>query len=154
MSKGRKKTPANLKVLKGTYRKDRDNETTGSGSPVMVPPYFLSCRAKEIFNGLYQKIKAMSYSDNSHSDMLGLLALTLEEVELLTETLKDKSLSYETISTAGEKVHKARPEVKQRADAIRRSQSLLSEFGLSATAQGKIAFKKTQKTDNPFDEFQ
>ena len=152
--KGRKTLPTNLKVIKGTYRPCRDDKknTKGSGDSVMVPPEYLSARAKEVFNGLYLKIDSLKYSESSHSDMLGLLAMTLEEIEILSETLNGE-MSYKTISVTGEEVHKARPEVKLRSDAARRAQSLLAEFGLSSASSSKVTAKKEKPKNEWEDNF-
>jgi P27 family predicted phage terminase small subunit len=155
MAKGRKKIPASIHKLKGTFDASRHSETPGNENrdPAMVPPDYLPCRAKEIFNELYRIIESLGYSDSSHSNMLALTAITLGEVETLSGALKDKPLSYQTQSTTGDIVWKAMPQVKQRSDAIRRAQSLLAEFGLSASSMNKVSKITGKQAFNPFEQF-
>jgi len=156
MAKGRKKIPANIHKLKGTFDPSRHSETPGNENldTAMVPPNFLSDRAKAIFNELYLIIETLGYSDNSHSNMLALCAITLQEIEVLSEALNGMPLSYKTQSTTGETLWKAMPQVKQRSDAIRRAQSLLAEFGLSASSMAKISKSTDKQTFNPFADFE
>ena len=151
--KGRKVVPLAIKKMKGTARKHH-KKVKKADDPVMVPPPYLPARAKEIFQDIYKKIDIIGYADASHSDMLGILALTLDEIEQLTEILKESGLSYQITNAAGEQLWKSRPEQKQRAESIRRAQSLLSEFCLSAGSAGKISIKSTKKEeDNPWSRF-
>jgi|GEM_PF-3403988 len=143
--KGRKKTPAKVLQIRGTHRKSRHKDAIPAADTLMVPPGYLPARAKEIFQEIYEKINAVGYADASHSPMLGLLALTLDEIEQLTDTLKD-SLSYKITNAAGDILWKARPEQRQRSECVKRAQSLLAEFGLSAGSCGKISIK-TKNTE-------
>jgi len=152
--KGRKKTPAKVLQIRGTHRKSRHKEVTPADDTLMVPPGYLPARAAEIFLEIYKKIDVIGYADNSHSDMLGLLSLTLHEIEQLTDTLKD-SLSYKITNSSGDVLWKARPEQRQRAEAIKRAQSLLSEFCLSAGSAGKINIKtKKNNEENAWAKFE
>ncbi len=152
--KGRKKTPTKVLQIRGTHRKSRHKEVTPADDTLMVPPGYLPARAAEIFHEIYEKINAVGYADASHSAMLGLLALTLHEIEQLTDTLKD-SLSYKITNSAGDILWKARPEQRQRAEAIKRAQSLLSEFCLSAGSAGKINIKtKKNNEENDMAKFE
>ena len=152
--KGRKKTPAKVLQIRGTHRKSRHKDAIPAADTLMVPPGYLPARAKEIFQEIYEKINAVGYADASHSPMLGLLALTLDEIEQLTDTLKD-SLSYKITNASGDILWKARPEQRQRAEAIKRAQSLLSEFCLSAGSAGKINIKtKKNNEENAWAKFE
>ena len=142
--KGKKRTPLAVLKLKGTNRKHH-GDAIPAADPTMVAPSYLPARAAEIFLEIYKKIDVIGYADNSHSDMLGLLSLTLHEIEQLTDTLKD-SLSYKITNSAGDILWKARPEQRQRSECVKRAQSLLAEFGLSAGSCGKISIK-TKNTE-------
>lgn len=151
--KGRKPTPIQILKLKGTVRKERHKEPLPINDPTMLPPAYLPPRAKAIFMELFRSLEIVGASNACHSDMLGLCALSLYEVETLTEKLKTE-LSYQVTNAAGDKLWKARPEQKQRAEAIKRAQSLLSEFGLSASSCGKITIKPKEKENNQWKQFQ
>jgi len=151
--KGKKRTPLAVLKLKGTNRKHH-GDAIPAADPTMVAPSYLPARAAEIFLEIYKKIDVIGYADNSHSDMLGLLSLTLHEIEQLTDTLKD-SLSYKITNASGDILWKARPEQRQRAEAIKRAQSLLSEFCLSAGSAGKINIKtKKNNEENAWAKFE
>lgn len=157
MPAGRKPKPVNVLKLQGTYRPHRHDKSKEQGSDIdtcMIPPEHLSERAREIFNGLYQKLLDINGANTNYTDMLGLAAVTLEEVELLTKSIDKNGCSYMIVNAAGEELLKANPEVKLRADAIRRSQQLLNEFGLSGSSSMKLGTIKQNTTENSsFDEW-
>ena len=143
---GRKKTPDELKVVRGTFRKDRVNpDAPAPVSDAPKAPEFLSVRARQIFEGLVEKISAMGYASDSHTEMLALCAMRLEEVETYTETIRIEGSVYETTNQGGDPVFKARPEVGLRSQAMRHAQSILAEFGLSPASKGKVSVKQDKK---------
>jgi P27 family predicted phage terminase small subunit len=140
---GRKQLPKELKILKGTFQKCRDNKAApvaDIGLP--VPASWLSARGVEIFNGLVVKIDAMNYASNSHSEMLSMLALRFEQIEICTKKL-NKGYTYST--SLG--IIKLRPEVALLNEATRHAQSLSAEFGLSPASKGKVSVAEKKKED-------
>lgn len=81
--------------------------------------------------------------------MLALLASRLEEIEICTAVIEDLGRVYQTVSTTGATMHRARPKVGMRNEAMRHAQALLAEFGLSPAARSKVP-ATTPPDGNPF----
>lgn len=139
---GRPRKPDHLKIVAGTAQPCRMNKNAPKPSARdPEPPEFLNHRAQEIFRSLTGILKGMGVSSADHVDMLMMLAMRLEEIELLYDLVNDPSIGrvYITTNTMGDKSFKSRPEVAQLNNAMRHAQSLLSEFGLSPSAVGKVS---------------
>ena len=148
---GRKRLPAALKKIRGTYDASRDEpilpQTIFGAIP--APPTWLNLRASEIFRDVASiscKMKVMSAED---TNTMALLALSLWEVEELTEQIESVGYTVVSENRSGGTMQRINPLVTQRNDAIRRSQSLLSDFGLSPAARSKVTMNK-EIEDNPF----
>ncbi|NJL06967.1 MAG: phage terminase small subunit P27 family [Methylacidiphilales bacterium] len=113
-----------------------------------VPPEWLSARGAEIFSGLVGIISDMGIASASDTAALAMLASRLEEVEICTAIIEDAGRTYTTNSESGV-LHRPRPEVTQRSEAMRHAQSLLAEFGLTPAARAKVSVAK-QPEQNPF----
>ena len=89
----------------------------------------------------------MGYGSSSHSECLALLAMRLDEIEVLTKLIDKDGHIYMsetgTILPDGtpivRRLVKAHPAVAQRGEAARHSQSLLSNFGLTPASVLRIA---------------
>jgi phage terminase small subunit len=141
MGVGRKNLPKETKILRGTFRKGRENKSAPVVKSLLPePPAYLSDRAKEIFDDLVAEIDAMNYASASHAHMLALLALRLEEIEAFTAIIYGNGSGgcYEEEDRNGNASMKVDKVVTQRAESMRHAQSLLAEFGLSAAASNKI----------------
>lgn len=135
--KGRKKVPRALKLLKGTLRLDRLNVAAPEPEAALpVAPSWLPKRAAEIFATLTARLAAQRLASASHTETLALWALRLHEVEKLTAIIEREGGSFENVSEGGGTMHRLRPEVAQRNEAMRHAQALAAEFGQSpATAE-------------------
>jgi len=150
MPGGRKKKPDHLKVLSGTNQPCRMNpDQPKARDGVAQPPEWLSERGAEIFARLSATLSGMGISSPDDLDNLAMLASRLEEVEICTAVIEDAGRVYETENASGGVMIRARPEVAMRSDAMRHSQSLLSEFGLSPAARAKVSAGKKEE-ENPF----
>lgn len=118
-------------------RKPRDN-MPDPVSELPRAPDWLNKRATEIFGLLSGRLDMQQLASSSHTEMLSLLADRLEEIEDLRALIKKQGRTYETTSTQGDAVMKARPEVAMLNEARRHAQSLLAEFGLSPSAVNKV----------------
>lgn len=147
---GRKRKPDHLKIVSGTDRPDRMNP--GAPQPkadLPDAPEWLSARAAEIFLHLVGIIADMNIASASDTAMLAMAASRLEEVEICTAIIEDSGRTYQTKTKDGDVMHRSRPEVAQRSEAMRHAQSLLVEFGLSPAARSKVTVN-TQPEENPF----
>lgn len=143
---GRKKTPDHLKLVKGTAQKCRMNpEAPAANVGTASAPAWLSERAAELFDQISATLLGMGIASPDDTHALSLAASRLEEIEILTAVIEDAGRTYQT--EAG--LWKARPEVAMRNEAMRHSQSLLAEFGLTPAARSKVSAGKPAEK-NPF----
>lgn len=149
MGGGSRPLPTALKQLKGTHQSCRDAPNTPPAnipSYLPAPPDYLNYRAAEIFRQLCVHLTGMKILNVEDIPMLGLLASRLQEVEEHTATIESEGFSYRT----NKGLWKARPEVAMRNEAMRHSQSLLIEFGLSPAARSRVSAQIGDKEKNPF----
>lgn len=147
---GRKRKPDHLKIVSGTAQPCRMNEDAPKGlDGALQAPEWLSKRAAELFDQIAAIIGEMKISSASDVAMLAMLASRLEEIEICTAAIEDLGRTYTTESTSGATMHRSRPEVGQRNEALRHAQSLLVEFGLSPAARSKVSVSKADD-ENPF----
>ncbi len=147
---GRKRRPDHLKVVAGTAQPCRMNpDAPASLTTLPVAPEWLSTRAAEIFAGLVSVIEEMGIASASDTAALALLASRVEEVEICTGIIEDLGRTYTTVNESGSEMHRGRPEVAMRSEAMRHAQSLLAEFGLTPAARSKVSANKKPES-NPF----
>jgi P27 family predicted phage terminase small subunit len=148
--KGRKRTPDHLKVVAGTDQACRMNPHAPV-APATLPsaPDWLSARATEIFDGLVATLDQMGIASSADTAVIAMAASRLEEVEITTALVEDNGRTYDTTTEAGGTMHRSRPEVAQRSDAMKHAQSLLSELGLTPAARSKVSASKKPE-ENPF----
>lgn len=150
---GRPRKPDHLKIVGGTAQPCRLNPNAPVPSKALpAPPAWLSERAAEWFLATLAILDGMGIASADHVDMLSLAASRYDEVLDCTAVVEDLGRTYTTVSMTGSITFKARPEVSMRNEAMRHLQSLLSEFGLSPSAVGKVSAPPGDR-GNPFDEF-
>lgn len=139
MTRGRKNTPKNVKVLKGTFREDRANDNMPDQAPDgMRSPTWLPVEAVEYFGVLKSRIEAFGLNSSSYTETLAMAALRLADIDRLTATIEKEGGVYKTKNIKGDTIYKSRPEVAQRNESLRHLQGLLAEFGLNPSAIQKI----------------
>ena len=150
---GRKRIPDRLKVIRGTAQKSRMNPRAPKAKKELPEaPTWFNRREKQLFGVLVDRLDAMGYASSSYTEMLALTAAALAEWETLSKLIRKDGTQYETTNTNGDTAFRPVPAVAQRADAMRRAQSLLAEFGLGPSASGKVSVPKGDKDANPFAE--
>ena len=143
----RKRKPDHLKIVSGTAQKCRMNaKAPPANTDLPSPPEWLSERATEIFYEYSAYLSGMRVLSFEDSGTLSLLASRLEEVEICTGIIEDIGRTY---TTNNGEIYRTRPEVAMRNEAMRQSQSLLSECGLTPAARSKVSVKD-KKNDNAF----
>ena len=159
---GAKVLPMNEKIAKGTFRKHREKGIPTPSEKLPIPPSWLNRRAKSIFRLMVRRIGEITVASMTHTESISILCSRLEEVQRLTKFIDENGSSYEkkAIVGRGESAHEiilgvyARPEVKQRSDAIRHLHTLLLEFGLTPSSLGRVKPKGDKgKVTNEFSEF-
>lgn len=113
----------------------------------MVAPSPLTVRALEHFDRIAAMLEKEGRSSQHFAYTVALLAQRISEIEVLQEILADLGSTYDTVSASGSVMHRARPEVTMRADAMRHAQSLLSELMLSPTAALRLGKAEKPKTN-------
>jgi len=141
-----KRKPDGLKIIEGTFRKDRSNPNAPSvPSGIPEAPAWLSERASELFASICAVLDSLNIVSPADECMIAMLASRLEEIETLTATIEDQGRTYRAESG----LWKARPEVAMRNEAMRHCHALLSEFGLSPATRNKVTANKSAQ-QNPF----
>lgn len=143
---GRPKKPPHLHLVEGTHRPDRHGPKDAVqplNPEPPKPPEFMSVRGAEVFDGLCGILKGMGLLTADHTIMLWLLASRIEECEQHQAIVEDLGYTFMKVSaTTQQLIPTIRPEARLRSDAFRHLQSLLSEFGLSPAALGKVSTAK------------
>jgi P27 family predicted phage terminase small subunit len=148
--KGRKRKPDHLKVIAGTDQACRMNpDAPASPQTLPVAPGWLTKRGAEIFDNIVALLDEMGIASSADTQVITLCASRIEEVEITTAMVEDNGRVYETTNESGQTMVRSRPEVAQRSEAMRYSQSLLSELGLTPAARSKVSVTKKPE-GNPF----
>jgi len=138
--KGRKRTPDKHKALIGTIRPDRQNANAPEPDPELPrAPSWLPRRACEIFGVLTARLDMQDLASKSHTEMLAMWALRQYEIEVYSEVIEREGATYESVTEQGGVMHRARPEVALRNEAMRHAQSLAAEFGQSPAMCQKVS---------------
>jgi P27 family predicted phage terminase small subunit len=152
MAVGRKTKPTALKLVQDTQRSSRANPAEPS-LPVAMPkaPETLSQRAKESWDLFAPQLVAMGVLTEADFSALELLCETRAEwLDASDEIDAHGRAVYESVDeNSGKLMIRTHPSVTQRADAARRMQSLLSDFGLSPSSRAKVGRANTGSKDDP-----
>ena len=151
---GRHSKPAGMKLIQGTFRQDRDTTShpVPSSAPAEPPSYLLK-EEKQYFFQFGNRLNDIGLNSSTYTEMIALVAMRTYEIAALSEVIEQEGMTYTTTSTVGDTVHKMRPEVGQRNEAIKNLQALLKEFGLSPASRTSIKIAITKTTgddDNPY----
>jgi P27 family predicted phage terminase small subunit len=147
---GRTSKPTHLKIISGTLRPHRENDAepvAAGGWP--ETPSWLSHAAAVIFMDTCGRMATLGTLSVEWSDAIADYASCLDEVRRATAIIEDLGATYASETKAGGTMFRARPEVGQRADAMRRAQSLRAELGLGPASKSKVSAKPPAPV-NPF----
>jgi len=137
---GRKPKDPALKLLAGTARADRalvPSEDVPLGP--MIAPMHLSDLAQLHFTTIAGMLEQQKRSSPHYAETVALLAQRLEQIQRWQAVLESEGDTYATMTAAGGRMVRARPEVKLLSDAMRHTQSLLGDLMLSPAAALRIA---------------
>jgi P27 family predicted phage terminase small subunit len=166
---GRKRKPDQFKVLEGTFRKDRANpDTPASDKKGMEAPPWLPADCLEHFLTVKERISVYKLDSASWTEAAALIAMRINEIEVCNRVIEQEGRTYksetgsETIidpktgeaKTLIKVMVKGHPIVAQKNEAMRHLQSLLSDFGLTPSAIGKVGSSgEGKKGSDPWGEF-
>jgi len=148
---GRKRKSPELKALAGTTRVDRENVVGVAPSDApMIAPLHLSDLAQLHFASIAQILIEQKRSSAHYAEHVALLAQRLEQIQRYQAVLEMSGDTFETESAKAigkgdnarvvvTRMVRARPEVAMLSDAMRHTQSLLSELMLNPAAALRIA---------------
>ena len=143
--------PTALKMIQGTYRKDRaKNEPQFSAVRKSIPAT-ISPGAKPYWKELAGLLEGARVLTDGDRRVLELACEALAQHRAATVALTSFGLTYTTESDNGMTI-KARPEVAIADTAARRAFRILADFGLTPAARTKVAVAPSTER-NPFDEF-
>ena len=154
---GRNPKSNEMKVIQGTFRKDRDH----SGSPIpsekpATCPDWLTDSQKKFFWLLCARLNDVGLNSETYDLLMALTAIQTSEVADSCRAIKENGRTFQVKNTVGDVIRKPSPEVSMLNTAVKHLQSLLREFGLSPASRSsiKIAFEgATDKEPNPYENF-
>ena len=144
MAQGRRKIPDFIKLVNGTQKKCRiDNSAQIQDQAGMVAPSWLPEECLGYFEGLRAKVETLGLNSDTYTDGLAMAAMRIGQIEECTAEIK--RLGRVII---GDTFARANPAVAQLSDAMRHYQSLLAEFGLTPSSVGKVGAKKNAVSED------
>ncbi|MGY6410779.1 MAG: phage terminase small subunit P27 family [Alkalilacustris sp.] len=151
MSKGRKRIPEHLKVVRGTDRPDRRNDAAPAPVSARPPmPSTLTETAQANWDRFCGVLEAMGVLTVADEFALEQLVEAYADWRQSHEIIAAEGTHYESESVKGGLMVRAHPAVGMRSDAARRFQSLLSEFGLTPASRSRVsAAEKGDQVDDP-----
>jgi len=152
---GRKPTPTQMKVLKGTDRKDRinPNEPKTEAVKEMKPPAYLTATAKTAFRELVKLVGSDGMNVLADADRAA-LAMLCDQYSIYRQArneVKNEGLTYESEGRNGIQI-KAIPQVRIMNNAWDRVAKMLVEFGCTPSARSRVNEIEKQEKD-AFEEF-
>ena len=142
--------PTEIKLLRGTYRLDREPKNPARpprGTP--RPPEWLGPVALELWRELAPLLVKMRVLTKADRQALALLCDALAEYRAARAVVEAEGATF-TVRTDSGKVVRARPEVAIAADAHRRARLMLAEFGLTPAGRRRVEAIPPDPTDGRF----
>lgn len=152
MPAGRPPKPTALKLLQGNPGKrplPRNEPQPPAGA--VKPPTWLRGRARRLWRQIAPLLGEMRVLTTSDTQALGLLCDALAEYVVAREVIRQHGMTYECTTTSGGTMIRTRPEVAIAADAWRRANTMLQQFGLTPSSRAKVQAAPEEETD-PFEE--
>lgn len=140
MAGGRPRKPTSQKALGGTLQPSRINKNEPTPEVYLpVPPAWLSERAKQYWGEIGNVLLAMKLTTVADGPALQLLTDALAEWAEARQFVQREGMTYSTFTENGNEMHRPYPQVAIAADAWRRAQRMLVEFGLTPASRSKVS---------------
>lgn len=131
--------PRSVKVLRGTFRKDREPSDPPTPRPGRArPPKWLPPAERAAFRQLVTETERIGAPTRSFTHVLTAAAVAWTQVERCTKALASTTETYESKTTTGALKILLRPEVGLRTTALRLLKVYLVELGLTPASIGRI----------------
>ncbi len=118
--------------------------------PVMAPPEWLSEKEVEQFVGIAQILEEQGRATGHLVPIVAELAQQLALAAELQKTVTENRASYETTTSTGGKMWRARPEVAMLLAARKHAHALLNDLMLTPTSAMRMGAPTKTKPDNRF----
>lgn len=150
---GRPPKPTALKLLQGTLRPNRtnDREPIPPGGIARMPEW-LSDDARKWWRSIAPMLRQMNVLTVADTHALALLCDAYAEYLEARQVIRDEGMTYESHGARGGFMIRQRPEVAIAADAFRRLDHMLGQFGMTPGMRSKVIAKPKDDVD-PFEEF-
>jgi len=139
------KKPTNLKILQGSFRKDRSKP--GEPKPAILadlrPPAWMDRHAKTFWRKQAPKLVAMGILTEIDTDLLAVAAETYSTWRKATDLFRNMSPDHEHYRTV-------RVEREHAATELRR---MLGEFGMTPASRSRVSGTSQSETKDPFEAF-
>lgn len=145
MAKGRKPLPTTLKAVKGTNRPDRENKDAPPVSGIPQPPKWLS--VKELSAWKTEVPRLIKMGVVSESDSLALAMLCQKRVEWSEATRAVNTEGFTVNAPSGYPIQN--PNLAIANTAFKHLQSMLAEFGMTASSRQRVSSDKPKKPGDP-----
>lgn len=137
-------TPTQLKVVRGTTRKDRANPAeptpTLAGADVRPPAWLrVSRRSRRAWRDLVPLLRGMHVLTEADRVALALLCDALASYVEAKQLVVEEGSTYETVNESGGRMVRKHPGVEIGAESVRFAKLMLSEFGLTPAARAKVS---------------
>lgn len=139
MAVGRPNKPKSLKILEGTYRKDRDHGVLEFEKidEIPKPPTHLSTIGKKIFKEITDILISVKILESIDIHTVVMLCEELATYYEMTRKIK-KVKSYTYRNGANNLVK--RPELAIRNEALKNATSIMAQLGLTPSMRQKYGF--------------
>lgn len=163
MAAGRKKTPDQVKILRGTDQPCRMNDqkpTYTTVEKVPTSPKFLTKTGRKIWRTVTEQLISMKLMNVVNADLVAAYCSELSIYVDLTMDLLEEGYTLhlgKVVEVEGEQEivyteYKANPKRKMAADALSNAQRLSGEFGFTPASQSKIVAPLLGKKKDEFGE--
>jgi len=153
MGKGRRPVPDSLKMIRGTFRKDRVNKN--APNPVHVcpkPSKSLNDKERKVWNELAPILYDVGVLTEMDVVALTLLCRDIAMYQVCIATIKKEGRIIEMVGSKGQTIRKVNPCYtiqRQLADSILQ---MLREFGMTPASRVKIVVDKKPKEKSKLEE--
>jgi P27 family predicted phage terminase small subunit len=153
MTRGRPRKPTALKIVDGTFRKDRANANEPRPDRKRLPsPPHLDAGARKIWRGYAKLLDDMGVLTVADRTALECLVMAHVDLTAARQALAARDgLTYECYTKTGVTI-RLYPEVRLVNDATKRLHSWLSAFGITPADRNKVE-TRIEKNEDPAAKF-
>ena len=148
---GRKKDPTKSKVIRGTFRKDREVAAVCPSNLELTPPNWLPAAVLPHFEELKKKLTAIGCNSHTFSETVAQAALRTNEIIQCNASIEKYGMSFLVESVSGEYLRE-NPAVGQRDRAMKHLNTLLGNLCLSPATLEKAPQKQSNTPPTKFSE--